>query len=116
MATRRSKKQPREFVLDCSVTLAWYFQDEASAYAKSVRSSLGLARAIVPALWRLEVPNVLVLAERRRRSTEAGAKKWLDFLGKLPIRIDDETAARAWAGILPCARTYGLSAYDASYL
>jgi predicted nucleic acid-binding protein len=34
----------------------------------------------------------------------------------LPIRVDDETAARAWSDILHVARSYGLSAYDASYL
>jgi predicted nucleic acid-binding protein len=33
-----------------------------------------------------------------------------------PIRVDDETAPRAWSDILRVARTYGLSAYDAAYL
>ncbi len=34
----------------------------------------------------------------------------------LPIRLDDEAAARAWSGILHVARSYHLSAYDAAYL
>jgi hypothetical protein len=35
--------------------MAWYFKDEANAYAKTVRRSLSEAGAVVPALWPLEV-------------------------------------------------------------
>jgi predicted nucleic acid-binding protein len=116
MAKKASKKKIQEFVLDCSVTLAWYFKDEANEYANSVRRSLSRADAIVPALWPLEVANILVLGELRRRSTEAEASKWLRYLQMLPIRVDEETAARAWSDILHVARSYELSAYDAAYL
>jgi predicted nucleic acid-binding protein len=34
----------------------------------------------------------------------------------LPIRVDDETATRAWSDILHVARSYQVSAYDAAYL
>src|SRR5438270_6411597 len=113
---KKSTKKPRGFVLDCSVTMAWYFKDEANAYANSVRRSLNGGRALVPALWPLEVANILVLGERRRRSTVADTSKWLGYLQLLPIRIDDETPARAWSEILQVARSYRLSAYDAAYL
>ena len=116
MAKKGIKKKAQEFILDCSVTMAWYFKDETNAYANAVRRALSGARAVVPALWPLEVANILVLGERRRRSTEAAASKWLRFLQMLPIRVDDETAARAWSDILHVARSYDLSAYDASYL
>jgi predicted nucleic acid-binding protein len=114
MAKKPSKK--KEFVLDCSVTMAWYFKDEADPYARAVRKSLSKAVAVVPSLWPLEVANVLILGERRGRSTPAEAGKWLHYLGLLPIRIDDETAARAWSEILHVARSYGVSAYDATYI
>jgi predicted nucleic acid-binding protein len=113
---KKSKKKSAEFVLDCSVTMAWYFKDEANAYARAVRRSLGGLRAVVPALWPLEVANILIIGERRQRSTEAEASKWLSYLQMLPIQVDDETAARAWSDILHVARSYDLSAYDASYL
>src|SRR5437899_575882 len=116
MAKKRSKKKAGEFVLDCSVTMAWYFKDEANAYAKAVRRSLSKVHAVVPGLWPLEVANILVLGERRQRSTEAEASQWLRYLQMLPIRVDDETAARAWSDILHIARSYDLSAYDASYV
>jgi predicted nucleic acid-binding protein len=116
MAKKASKRKAGEFILDCSVTMAWYFKDEANAYAKAVRRSLIGVDAVVPGLWPLEVANILVLGERRQRSTEAEASKWLRYLQMLPIRVDDETAARAWSDILHIARSYSLSAYDASYL
>src|SRR5438105_2157991 len=116
MAKKAIRKKAREFVLDCSVTMAWYFRDEANAYANTVRKALSRARAVVPALWPLEVANILVLGERRGRSTEAEASKWLRYLQMLPIHVDDETGARAWSDILHVARSYDLSAYDAAYL
>jgi predicted nucleic acid-binding protein len=116
VAKKGSKKTAGEFILDCSVTMAWYFKDEANAYAKAVRRSLSGVGAVVPGLWPLEVANILVLGERHRRSTEAEASKWLRYMQMLPIRVDDETAARAWSDALHIARSYDLSAYDASYL
>jgi predicted nucleic acid-binding protein len=116
MARKGSKKKAGEFILDCSVTMAWYFKDEANAYAKAVHKSLTGSVAIVPGLWPLEVANILVLGERHQRSTQAEASKWLNYLHMLPIRVDDETAGRAFSDILQIARSYELSAYDASYL
>ena len=104
------------FVLDCSIALAWYFPDEADAYADYVQDSLAQAEAVVPSLWPLEVTNALVVGERRGRSTVAQATTWIALLKDLPIRIDRETVSRAWAETLQVARTHGLSAYDAAYL
>jgi predicted nucleic acid-binding protein len=117
MAKKKARRPATaQFVLDCSVTMGWYFKDEATAYARAVRKSLGPVAAVVPALWPLEVANILVLGERRQRSTAADASKWLTYLQLLPIRVDDETAVRAWSDLLSVARSYELSAYDAAYL
>jgi predicted nucleic acid-binding protein len=116
MSKKVSKKRPLAFILDCSVTMAWYFKDEANSYAKAVRKSLTRVDAVVPGLWPLEVANILAMGERRQRSTEAEASKWLSYLQMLPIHLDDETAVRAWSDILHIARSYDLSAYDACYL
>jgi predicted nucleic acid-binding protein len=116
VAKKARKAKAEAFVLDCSVTMAWYFKDEAQAYADAVRTALGGAGAVVPALWPLEVANILALGERRKRSTEAEAGVWLRYLRRLPIQVDGETPARAWSDILHVARLHGLSAYDAAYL
>jgi predicted nucleic acid-binding protein len=104
------------FVLDCSITLAWFFEDETDAYADAVRDSLASASALVPSLWQLEVANALVVGERRKRTTEAKATAFLTLLKSLPITADDETATRAWQETLHLARAQNLSAYDAAYL
>ena len=38
-------------VIDCSVTMAWYFKDEATPYTNAVRAALASEPAAVPALW-----------------------------------------------------------------
>jgi predicted nucleic acid-binding protein len=116
MAKKKMRQKAGDFILDSSVTMAWYFSDEANAYARAVRKSLGKARAVVPLLWPIEVANILLLGERRQRGTPAQASKWLRFLQMLPIRVDDETAARAWSDIIHVARSSDLSIYDACYL
>jgi predicted nucleic acid-binding protein len=116
MAGKRKQHRPMEFILDSSVTMAWYFKDEANPYANAVRKSLSKARALAPVLWPFEVANILVQGERRGRSTLAEATKWLDYLHLLPIRVDQQSLVRAWTEVMHTARTYHLSAYDASYL
>ena len=115
MAKKRSGER-REFVLDSSVTMSWYFKDEANPYANDVQKALAVGGAVVPALWPLEVANILVMGDTAKRSTEAEASRWLGYLTKLPIRIDDESTRCAWSDVLHVARSYDLSAYDAAYL
>ena len=103
-------------VIDCSITMAWYFKDEANPYSNAVRAALASERAAVPALWPLEVANVLLMGERRKRSNQTKAAKWLRFLSALPIAVDTQTTERAFDRILGLARSHKLTAYDAAYL
>lgn len=105
-----------EFILDGSVCLAWYFQDEADDYADAVRDCLVSARALVPSIWPLEIANTLWVGERRGRSTAAQATAWLSTLRALPITIDEQAPRRAFDDILSIARSQGVSAYDSAYL
>jgi predicted nucleic acid-binding protein len=116
MAKRARKAKAEAFVLDGSVTLAWYFKDEADPYADAVAGRFPAVQAVVPAIWPLEVANAVLMGERRRRSTEAQAVRWLGLLRSLPVTVDDETSARAWGDTLNLARLHNLSAYDAAYL
>ncbi len=103
-------------VIDCSVTMAWCFDDEASRYTDAVLHALSANEALVPGLWSLEVANVLTLAERANRITVAKTTTFLRLLQDLPIHIDQQTAHRAFDGILNLARAHRLTAYDAAYL
>lgn len=104
------------FVLDCSVTMAWCFLDEADDYADALLESLAKTKAVVPSLWPLEVANVLLVAERRHRLTAAQSMHFLDLLAALPILVDKETGDHAWSTSLSLAREHSLSSYDATYL
>lgn len=96
--------------------MAWCFEDKASDNADAVLASLAHVEAIVPAIWPLEVANVLLVAERRGRLSQADASRFVRLLQALPISIDTLTSDRALGVILDVGRDYGLSSYDASYL
>jgi predicted nucleic acid-binding protein len=114
--TRTQPMAVKRFVLDCSVALAWYFADEADPYADAVAAALAGATIVVPALFHLEIANILVAGERRKRSTEAEASAFLGRLASLRIEVDGQTIGRAWPDIIAIARAHGLSTYDAAYL
>lgn len=104
------------FVLDCSVTAAWCFEDEADAYAEAMLDRLAEGEALAPALWPLEMANVLLVAERKNRLSRAQTERLVELLQGLPIVIDNGTAERAMGKTLALARAQRLSSYDASYL
>lgn len=105
------------FVLDCSATLPWVFGDEATPACDALLDQLGAgARAWVPALWHLELGNVLLGAKRRGRIDQAGIEAFLSQLAVYDIAVDDQTTERAWQKTLDLAMQYGLSTYDAAYL
>ncbi len=104
------------FVLDCSVTMSWCFDDEGTPYTHAVRDSLAEVQAVVPSLWSLEVANATIMGERRKRLDEARSQRFIVLLEALPILIDHENSSRAFSDILHLARAHQLSAYDAAYL
>jgi len=104
------------FVLDCSTAMAWCFQNEGSDYADRILDRLNHSSAVAPAIWALEVTNVLLVAQRKKRINRAGSERFLSRLRTLPIRMDEETSLRAWTDILPLAARLSLSSYDAAYV
>lgn len=104
------------FVLDCSVAVSWCFEDEANGLADRALHMLASQEALVPALWPLEVANVLLVSERRKRLTEADVMRFVELLRELPIVVDESTTSRAMRDVIALAREHDLSSYDASYL
>jgi predicted nucleic acid-binding protein len=105
-----------EFVLDTSVAMAWCFEDEANLYADAVLDSLIDNAALAPSIWPLEVGNVLLVAERRKRMSQSESKRFLELLSSLPIKIEGFSEQRMFEAVLNLARKQRLSSYDASYL
>ena len=104
------------FVVASSVALAWCFRDEATTETDLLLDQVRETTAAVPALWHLELANVLLQAEKRRRISAADTAACFRFIAALPISTDLETPARAWHETLLLARTEGLTSYDAAYL
>lgn len=96
--------------------MAWAFADEADETADALLAHVAHEGAVVPGLWPLEVTNVLLAAERRRRLTATDSARFLELLARLPIVVDEHTAARAFQQTFYLGRELGLSAYDAAYL
>ena len=106
-----------EFVLDCSATVPWVFESESTKETDALLNRLTAGgKAWLPALWHLEVANVLMGAQRKGWIDKAGIEKFLSALDVYDIEVDSETMALAWSKTLGIAESFGLSVYDASYL
>ena len=104
-------------VLDGSIVLSWFLPGECTDKVQTVRKRIeGGATAWVPSIWALEIANAFLVAERRKRISQADSAAALTLLRKLPIETDAETALRAGGDILALARQQQLSVYDAVYL
>jgi predicted nucleic acid-binding protein len=108
----------KRFVLDASVSLAWFVDDPIPDLAVKVRRGLeNGSSAMVPTLWHLEMANGFALAERRGAMTPAIADRCLDDVERLLASvIDSSTVAVSARQAHSVARAFGLTAYDAVYL
>ena len=103
-------------VIDSSITLSWYFADEASSKSQAVLDEVGENGAVVPPLWRFEVANGLQMAVRRKRIDAAYRDDTLADLRILDVSVDPESSAHAWSASVRLAERHGLTVYDAAYL
>lgn len=107
----------KALVLDASETVSWCFEDETSPESETLLDLLKTtAIAVVPSIWRVEVANALLMAERRKRIAAEATVAFLDVLLKLNVIADSEGDETTWRRIVTLAREKGLTSYDASYL
>ena len=106
----------KHFVIDNSVVMSWCFKDETNKYADAILHRLSEATVFVPSIWPLEVVNVLLVAERKRRLSEADSTRFITLLTQLPIVVEVGHSERSMKELLIFARANKLSSYDASYL
>jgi predicted nucleic acid-binding protein len=85
-------------------------------YADAVLDHLSRTTAIVPAIWGLEVVNLLLVAERQQRLKPADSFRFLPLLSQLPIVVDNIPAENSMKDLLALGRSGRLSSYDAAYL
>jgi predicted nucleic acid-binding protein len=101
-------------VLDSSVCLSWFFPDERTSFTDAALELAAHEECWVPSVWRLEFPNALLVAERRRRLTRAERLQMLDEAARLSLRVDALVHDLRQISLL--AEKHGLSTYDAAYL
>jgi predicted nucleic acid-binding protein len=103
-------------VLDASVTVAWFFDDQRTPIVLDVLDRVVRDGADVPPIWRLEVVNALQSAVKRRRTQIETRDDALRQLLLLSITVDETCDAQCWGRALALADAHGLTIYDASYL
>jgi predicted nucleic acid-binding protein len=105
------------FVLDASVALSWFFDDEFSSYSASIAEIMPRSQAVVPIVWPLEIANGFLTAFRRGRLPETKAPALIGALDRLRVDIDRGIAPEFLTqATLTVGLAHRLSAYDASYL
>ena len=87
-------------VIDASLTLTWYFEDEATPATDELLDAVAQDGAVVPPLWRLEVANAFQSGIRRKRIDKAYRDASIADLGKLPIIVDADTDSHIWTTTL----------------
>ncbi|MFV0251119.1 MAG: type II toxin-antitoxin system VapC family toxin [Rickettsia aeschlimannii] len=102
------------FVLDSSIALSWLMPDEVASL--DILDKTITEGVIVPAIWKLEIGNVSLCAERVKRLTANQRHQTIYTLKDLYIKIDQITLEHIWFETMDLAVQYGLTLYDASYL
>lgn len=101
-------------IVDASVILRAFFPDEAQAQAQAVvrEHVAGRIQLKAPELLPFELANAVWQAERRGRISASQANEILQAMEGLQIEI----LPLEWGEMLPLARRFERSAYDAAYL
>lgn len=103
-------------ILDASFTFQWLIEDEATPEGDAALEVISVGGATVPALWPIEVTNVLGIAERRGRLTRESVADALALLQSLPLDVAEPLSLAEAEVVLGLMRQYRLTAYDATYL
>lgn len=101
-------------VVDASISAAWFLPDEATPYTEAALQATADRRVCVPALWLLEVGNLLRSAQRRRRISDAKRRELVRHAQALRLSVDRDAVAMTTLDEL--AARHALSTYDATYL
>lgn len=104
-------------VVDASVALKWYLDDEdhgQKAMNLLTRYVADEIDILAPSLLEYEVVNGLIIAQRRGRIKEEKVLSAIEGFASLGITMTN--LASCYSRVIHFCRTYSRSAYDASYM
>lgn len=101
------------FVLDASIAAAWHFNDAGAAAADALLDALSEDTAIAPSVWWFEIRNIIVMGERRGRTSQRESEAFLQLLSRLPLTLATLPNDKS---VIALARQHRLTVYDACYL
>ena len=102
------------FVVDASVSAAWLLRDESTPFTDAALHATATADVWVPALWLLEMANLLQSAQRRGRIDGDKRAELAAAAAGLRLQVCREPVTMPTLDAL--AAEHGLTAYDACYL
>ena len=104
-------------IVDASVAIAWVHPGQATtetaAWLEIIEDGGVIA---VPALWPVEVANVLLVLQRRGKLTAGERAEALTALLGLNAEVDHAMSEMAFGRLSQIASELALSVYDAAYL
>ena len=104
-------------VVDASIAIAWVHPGQATPATDALLAAIGEGtKVVVPALWPVEMANVLLVLERRRKLRADERATALAALRDLSCSVDHEMSALAFTDLSLLASELSLSVHDAAYL
>ena len=105
------------FNVDASVSFAWVYEGQATLETDELLNQVAAgATVVVPALWFLEMANLLLVAQRRHWLTAIQRKTALEKLTAMQFTMDEEGMRHAFGITSELAEKHRLTIYDATYL
>jgi predicted nucleic acid-binding protein len=102
-------------VVDASIALSWYLEDEASAITDVALRQMSGEGGIAPSFWPMEIANAFQMAVRSQKISRLYRDEALNDLLSLGIEIAADTLSRL-GPILRLSDRYTLTAYDSAYV
>jgi len=103
-------------VIDASFIASLLLPGEAADESASQLEQIKDGGAVAPALWQLEVADMLLTALRRKRIDASEFVRILEAVDSLPVILQPALTAQQRGDLLHLARKHDLTAYDAAYL
>ena len=116
---------PHLCVLDASVVGGWLFTHQSTPYKVAVANAITASgrSVLVPALWHLEIANLIARRSMAHQLSGEAVQKLLQTLDQITIVTDEvhltaTAKIKAWklSDLIQTAITNKLTSYDALYL